>query len=42
MTKIMSLILIMENIENGNLNCNDIVVFSKNASSMGGSQIYLE
>ena len=42
MTKIMSLILIMENIENGNLNWNDIVVVSKNASSMGGSQIYLE
>ena len=42
MTKIMSLILIMENIENGNLNWNDIVVVSKNAASMGGSQIYLE
>jgi len=42
MTKIMSLILIMENIENGNLNWNDIVVVSKNASSMGGSQIFLE
>ena len=42
MTKIMSLILIMENIESGNLNWNDIVVVSKNAASMGGSQIYLE
>lgn len=42
MTKIMSLILIMENIENGNLKWNDIVVVSKNASSMGGSQIFLE
>ena len=42
MTKIMSLILIMENIESGRLNWNDIVVVSKNASSMGGSQIYLE
>ena len=41
MTKIMSLILIMENIENGNLKWNDIVVVSKNASSMGGSQIFL-
>ena len=39
MTKIMSLILIMENIESGRLNWNDIVVVSKNASSMGGSQI---
>ena len=42
MTKIMSLILIMENIENGNLKWNDIVVVSKNASAMGGSQIFLE
>ena len=42
MTKIMSLILIMENIESGKLKWNDIVVASKNASSMGGSQIYLE
>ena len=42
MTKIMSLIIIMENIENGNLKWNDIVVVSKNAASMGGSQIYLE
>ena len=42
MTKIMSLILIMENIENGRLKWNDIVVVSKNASSMGGSQIFLE
>ena len=42
MTKIMSLILIMESIESGSLNWNDIVVVSKNASSMGGSQIYLE
>lgn len=42
MTKIMSLILIMENIENGNLKWNDIVVTSKNAASMGGSQIFLE
>ena len=42
MTKIMSLILIMENIENDNLKWNDIVVVSKNAASMGGSQIFLE
>ena len=41
MTKIMSLILIMENIESGRLNWNDIVVASANAASMGGSQIYL-
>ena len=42
MTKIMSLILIMENIESGKLKWNDIVVASSNAASMGGSQIYLE
>lgn len=42
MTKIMSLILIMENIDSGRLKWNDIVVASKNAASMGGSQIYLE
>ena len=42
MTKMMSLILIMENIEKGNLKWNDVVVVSKNAASMGGSQIFLE
>ncbi len=42
MTKIMSLILIMENIEKGNLKWNDTIVVSKNAASMGGSQIFLE
>ena len=42
MTKMMALILIMENIEKGNLAWNDIVVVSKNAASMGGSQIFLE
>ena len=42
MTKMMSLIIIMKNIESGNLGWNDIVVVSKNAASMGGSQIFLE
>ncbi len=42
MTKMMALILIMENIEKGNLKWNDTVVVSKNAASMGGSQIFLE
>lgn len=42
MTKIMSMILIMENLENGNLSLNDKVLISKNAASMGGSQIFLE
>lgn len=42
MTKIMSLILIMEEIEKGILNWNEEIQISKNAASMGGSQIYLE
>lgn len=42
MTKMMSLILIMENIEKGNIKWNDVVIVSKNAASMGGSQIFLE
>lgn len=42
MTKMMSLLIIMENIDNGNLKMNEIVKASKHAASMGGSQIYLE
>lgn len=42
MTKIMSLILIMENIESGKLKWNDIVVTSNYASGMGGSQVFLK
>lgn len=42
MTKIMSMILIMENIENGNLSWDEMITASANASSMGGSQIFLE
>lgn len=42
MTKIMSLLLIMENIDKGSIKWNDMVTISKNASSMGGSQILLE
>ena len=38
----MSLIIIMENIENGNLKWTDNVVTSANASGMGGSQIFLK
>lgn len=40
MTKIMTMLLIMENIENGNLSWDDEVTASENASSMGGSQIF--
>ena len=42
MTKMMSLIIIMEEIEKGNLKLNQIITISENAASMGGSQIYLE
>lgn len=42
MTKIMSLILIMESIKNGQINMNEDVVISEHASSMGGSQMFLE
>ena len=42
MTKMMSLLIIMENIDNGNLKMDEIVKASKHAASMGGSQIYLE
>ena len=42
MTKIMSLILIMEEIESGALKLDEKIKISQNAASMGGSQIYLE
>ena len=41
MTKIMSLILIMDAINNNKLNLNDDVIISKESSSMGGSQVYV-
>lgn len=42
MTKIMSMILIMEAIENGKLKWTDTLVASEYAASMGGSQIFLQ
>lgn len=42
MTKMMSLLLIMEAIENKVIKLTDMVTVSENASSMGGSQILLE
>ena len=42
MTKMMSMLLIMEAIEKGNLSYDDEVTASSRASSMGGSQIFLE
>jgi D-alanyl-D-alanine carboxypeptidase (penicillin-binding protein 5/6) len=41
-TKIMTLILIFDAIENGNLALEDMVTTSAYAKSMGGSQVYLE
>ena len=42
MTKMMSMLLIMEEIENGNLKWNEMITTSEKASSMGGSQIFLK
>ncbi len=42
MTKIMTLLLTMEAIEKGQIALEDNVLVSENASSMGGSQVYLE
>lgn len=42
MTKMMTLLLIMENIESGNLKWDEKVTTSEYAASMGGSQIFLE
>lgn len=42
MTKMMGLIIIMEKLESGEITLDEVVTASKNASGMGGSQIYLE
>lgn len=42
MTKIMSLIIIMEEIEKKSITLDEVITVSENASKMGGSQIYLE
>jgi len=42
MTKMMSMLLFIENIKNGNLKWDEKITASANASSMGGSQIFLE
>ncbi len=41
LTKMVSQIIILEEVEKGRIKWNDIVTVSKNASNMGGSQIYL-
>ncbi len=42
MCKIMTLLLVFEKIDEGELSLNEEIVISDNASSMGGSQIFLE
>lgn len=42
MTKIMTMLLVMESVENNIIKWDDIITVSENASSMGGSQILLE
>lgn len=42
MTKVMSMLLIMEAIDSGKLSMEDEVIISDTASSMGGSQIFLQ
>lgn len=41
-TKIMTMALVLEQIQQGNLEMTDIVTASENAQNMGGTQIYLE
>lgn len=41
-TKVMSILLIMEAIDNGSLALSDAIPCSENAASMGGSQIWLD
>lgn len=42
MTKMMTLLLVMERLEDNKISLDDMVLITKNASSMGGSQVYLE
>ena len=42
MTKIMSMLLIMEAIDSGKLSLEDDVLISENAADMGGSQVFIE
>lgn len=42
MTKVMSMLLVMEAIESGKIKLNDMVVATEEACRLGGSQIYLE
>ena len=41
LTKMVAQIIVLEEVEKGNIKWNDVVTVSKNAADMGGSQIYL-
>lgn len=41
-TKVMTLLLLMEQIDNGNISYSDKIICSENASKMGGSQIWFK
>ena len=41
-TKLMTVLLTLENLESGKINLNDKILVSENASGMGGSQIFLD
>ena len=41
-TKVMTLLLIMEGCESGKINLDDKVIISERAAGMGGSQMYME
>ena len=42
MTKLMTMLIIVEEIDKGNIKLNDMVTISQNAANMGGSQVFLE
>lgn len=42
MTKLMLLLLVFENVQEGNLKTDEQILVSENASGMGGSQVFLE
>ena len=42
MTKMMTLLLVLERLDDNKISLEDMVPISKNASAMGGSQVYLE
>lgn len=42
MTKIMTMLLIMEAVESGKISLDDMIPISVNAASMGGSQVFLQ